>query len=202
MLRFGGESDDDDEAIFEADDADDEAVRYPYRRPVTGRQPYTSGARPVQSGTMQVPGAGTAQVQFSKRLVSEDDFKKALEMVRQDIRKNTSAIDGLDKQFSSNLKGLKGQVEQGSMFPLLMTFMQPKLSNITFASGTTLEAGKALPVSASAQTDGMMMPLLLMMMMGGGGGGFMGMGGDSSGKGGGQDMMMMMLLMMTMSGKL
>jgi len=192
MLRFSEASDEDYDEAFGEDY--DEAVRLPF---IGGRR-YSSGSG-TRGGSMKLPGGQSTQVQFSKPMVSKEEFDKALGMVQRDIGKNTETITTLDKKFSSSVKSLKGQVEQGSMFPLLLSFMQPKLASVTFAPGTTITAGAALPVSASAQTDGMMMPLLLMMM---GGGGFMGTGGDSSGKGGGQDMMMMLLMVMAMSGKL
>jgi len=204
MWNFGEADDEaydeaDDEAYDEADDeAYDEALANRIRSSGFRGRRYSSGSG-TKGGSMRLPGGQNTQVKFSKPLVSKEEFDKTLGMVQRDIGKNNAAIASLDKRFSSSLKSLKGQVEQGSMMPLLLSFMQPQLASVTFSkdekeADATLKAGVSLPVSTTTQKDSMM-PLMLMMMMGSGGSGFMG-------KSGGQDNMMMLMMIMAMSGKL
>lgn len=154
---------------------------------------------------MMIPGGGTAQVQFSKRLVSEEDFKKAMDQIRADHNETRRLIADLDKRATDSLKRLRSSMNNMSMMSLLLTFIQqpPKLASVTFNAGQTISPTTSTPVTVADSTQksssDIMLPLVLMMTMGGGGdGGLFGSGEGSRGGGGMSEMMMPLVLIMAM----
>jgi hypothetical protein len=189
---------DDDESLREDDDEslredDDESyTRYGEFLPrVRKARSYGKGAQGTKGGVLNVPGGGTAQVQFSKTMVTKADFDKAMEQIRTDHNETRKLIATLDSRITASMKSVTTNMGSNSMLPLLLGSMQPppQIRTIEFAPGQTISPTTTAPVNVARSTmssGGLdMMTLLLFMMMSGGGGGLFGSGGDSTNKGGG-----------------
>jgi hypothetical protein len=190
-----GEADYGEADYGEADygEADYSEARPRYWNP----RPYYRPGGGVSGGVVQT-GAGQTQIQFSKPLVSREEYTRALEQIRRDITNNTRAIANLDKRFSIGLKRLKESTQQAqssSMLPLLFITLlapDPKLNSLTFQKGQPVADGVPLNVVDSKfQKQDLLLPILLISMMGTGGTG--GLFGPSD-KGTDSQQQMMMLL--------
>lgn len=222
-LAFGGESDDE---MYESDDegyyyteSDDERFSEFRPRWVRGRpvipppRNYGQGLKGTSGGRIITQGGGTAQIQFNKNVVTKDELEKRLELIRGDIKRvqdaTTASIADLNSKFTANLRRMRRGTEQSSMFPLLLTMMQPKpeLDKLKFNPVDPTKATDPLipnteySVSSTAykpQKDNTFL-LLMVMMMGGMGGGFTGSSDskDKDGGGGGDMQQLMMMLLLT-----
>ncbi len=217
------EEEDDDEFAEEEDDDDEEefgetaAERY-FRsrgqrtrlakrtrikkaRRLTGR--YGTHIRGRSSARVRTP-AGTARINFGRKLVTEQELKVALTKIRGDLKKLestdrnlTKAIGRVDKahraaaarqekrlaKFEKSVDKRLKAAQQMALLPLLLQ-SPPKLTGLTMGLKGSSAAHCEYDVSETKYAKGDDDMLLLAMMMGGG------LGGDDPS----QQMLMMFLL--------
>jgi hypothetical protein len=197
-----------DESLREEDESlreeDDESYRYGEFLPRVRRaRPYGRGAQGTKGGVLNVPGGGTAQVQFSKTMVTKADFDKAMEQIRSDHNETRKLIATLDSRVTASMKRVTSNMGSNSMLPLLLGFMQPppKISTIQFKEGQTISPTTTTPVDVVSSTmSAGMDPLLMMLLLTGmgGGGGLFGPGGGDSQGGGILNIVILMMMMQSM----
>jgi hypothetical protein len=187
----GYREEDDDEEYFEAS-----------RRRINRRPNFSSNMRGVTGGRFNVPGAGTAEVKFDKRMASEQSVKEALDKVSktiEDVRRSMTENNVRIQKQLRRQKSSLSQMQMMSWLPMLLGPSTPKLEKIKFnvatpqevkADGTTDYA--VTPTFTTTGSDSSMMMVVMMMAMGGMSGGQSSGSDSSENENGGSSMSMMM----------
>lgn len=193
----------DDEEGYREEDDEEEYVEASRRR-ISRRPNFSSNMRGVTGGRFNVPGAGTAEVRFDKRMASEQSVKEALDKVSKTIEELRRSMAENNTRIQKQLRRQKNslnQMQTMSWLPMLIGPSTPKLEKIKFnaipspqevkADGTTEYS--VTPTFATG-ADNTMTTVLMMMAMGGMSGG-QSSGSDSENDGGAASMNMMFPLL-------
>lgn len=180
---YGDAVDDDsyDESIF-----DEARRRRPRGRPVNVRP--GSG---VTSGVVNTP-RGSATVELPKEVVSQEEFKKAVEQLQGAINKNAASLNALSDESArtrASIAKLRKEMADNTMMTSMMGMMQMNALKSKFNDHTHGAANQKVEESQKMESNAMMMMMPMMMM---------GMGGEG---GSNNDGMMMAMMMMAMGGK-
>jgi hypothetical protein len=197
---------DDEEGYREEDD--EEGYVEASRRRINRRPNFGSNMRGVTGGRFNVPGAGTAEVKFDKRMASEQSVKEALDKVSktiEDVRRSIAENNiRIQKQLRRQKNSLN-QMQTMSWLPMLMGPSTPKLEKIQFASTGTgtekaINTNDIVSVTPTYATggDNTMTMMMMMMAMGGMSGG-QSSGSDSENDGDAASMNNMMMPLMAMA---